>query len=49
MDHVINWRLIIHPVNWLIIFLVLYFVALLARIIYTAAMTGQSPIPFPIA
>lgn len=47
MDKIINWQLIFHPVNWLIIFLVLYFCALLAKLIYDSATTGQSPIPFP--
>jgi hypothetical protein len=43
----INFRLIAHPLNWVIIFLVLYAAALFAHMIYTAATTGQSPIPFP--
>jgi hypothetical protein len=46
MDRVINWELIQNPMNWVIIFLVLYFVALLARIVYTAATAG-GPISIP--
>lgn len=48
MDGFINFRLLSHPANWLIIFLTLYFVALLAKVVYTAASTGQSPVPLPL-
>jgi hypothetical protein len=46
MDKVINWELIKNPYNWVIVFLILYFVALLARIVMTAA-EGGGPISFP--
>ena len=43
----LNIRLLAHPANWIIIFLVLYLCALCAHVVFTAATTGQSPIPFP--
>jgi hypothetical protein len=47
MDNFINFKLLANPVNWVIIFLVLYLTALLANIVYTSAVTGNSPIPLP--
>lgn len=44
---IVNTDLIIHPVNWVIIFLVLYLGALLAKMVYNADQNGVSPIPFP--
>jgi hypothetical protein len=46
MDRVVNWELIKNPMNWVIIFLTLYFVALVGRIVFTAA-EGGGPISFP--
>lgn len=45
MDKILNWDLISNPANWLIVFLVLYMVALMAHII--AASAGGAPILFP--
>ena len=45
MLRIVNWELIVHPVNWLIIFLVLYLSALLGKTVYDAAVHGVSPLP----
>ena len=47
MENIINLKLLSNPINWVIIFLTLYFVALLVQMIYTASTTGQTPIPLP--
>lgn len=45
MDRVVNWDLISDPKNWLIVFLTLYLVALIAHVLYMSA--GQAPIQLP--
>ena len=45
MDRLINWNIISNPANWIIIFLVLYFLALLAKVVYDAS--ASSPIALP--
>lgn len=45
MDHVINWELISNPKNWVIVFLTLYLVALIAHMISSAA--SNAPISLP--
>lgn len=47
MDEIINFRLLAHPANWIIIFLIAYLSAMLANIVYTAAKTGKVPFPLP--
>ena len=46
MDRVINFNILSNPANWIIIFLVLYLVALFASVMFRAAQ-GASPLPFP--
>ena len=46
MNKIINFDLLSSPANWVIIFLILYFVALLAQVLYQASR-GQSLVPFP--
>lgn len=48
MDKIINLDLLSHPANWLIIFLVLYLAALIAKMLHDAAVSGISPIPNPL-
>jgi hypothetical protein len=43
----INWNLISNPANWLIIFFVLYLLALLAYVLYQAAVKGNPVIQLP--
>ena len=45
MEHVVNWDLISDPRNWVIVFLTLYLVALVAHMLYSAA--GGAPISLP--
>lgn len=47
MDHFLNYELLRHPANWLIIFLILYLVCVLARAAMSAAETGQLPFSLP--
>lgn len=47
MNAIINLDLLSHPANWVIIFLTLYLLALLAKMLHDAASRGVSPIPFP--
>lgn len=47
MEHVVNFSLLARPTNWIIILVILFLVALIANVLYTAATTGQSPIPLP--
>jgi len=47
MDNFINVRLLAHPANWIIIFLIAYLSAMLANVVYTAATTGKVPFPLP--
>jgi len=47
MDRVINFELISNPANWLIVFGVLYLVALIAHTLYEAAVNGNSPLQLP--
>jgi hypothetical protein len=44
-EHVISWSLASDPRNWVIIFLVLYLVALIAHMLYSNA--GSAPIQLP--
>ena len=46
MPTLINWNIVSNPANWLIIFLVLYLVALIAQLIYSASQ-GNSLISLP--
>lgn len=46
MDRVINWPLIGNPANWIIVFGILYLVALIAHVIVNAAQNG-APIQLP--
>jgi len=45
MDRVVNWELISDPRNWVIVFIVLYLVALIAHTLYLSA--GSAPIQLP--
>lgn len=45
MEHVVNWELISDPRNWVIVFIVLYLVALIAHVLYMSA--GSAPIQLP--
>jgi hypothetical protein len=45
MEHVVNWELISNPYNWLIVFAVLYLVALIAKLVYSAS--SNAPIQLP--
>jgi hypothetical protein len=47
MDRLINWNIISNPANWLIIFFVLYLVALIAKALMQAAKEGGSVISLP--
>lgn len=47
MDRVINWNIISNPANWIIVFFVLYLVALIAHVLYQAAIHGNSAISLP--
>lgn len=47
MNSIVNFSLLSHPANWIIIFLTLYLVALLAKLLYGAITSGVSPIPLP--
>jgi hypothetical protein len=49
MGNIINFALLSHPVNWVIIFLTLYLVVLLAKVLHDAAQRGVSPIPNPFS
>jgi CDP-diglyceride synthetase len=46
MGSVINFDLISHPANWIIIFLTLYLLVLLAKILHDAANSGVTPFNF---
>jgi len=35
MSNIINWELVSHPLNWVIVFLVLYFLSLAAMYVET--------------
>jgi hypothetical protein len=45
MERVINWDIISNPMNWVIIFLTLYLVALIAHMIGSAS--SSAPIALP--
>jgi hypothetical protein len=45
MDRVVNWELISNPANWLIVFVTLYLVALIAHLLYSAS--AGAPIQLP--
>lgn len=45
MDRIVNFNILSNPANWVIIFLVLYLAALVAKIVASAA--GSAPIPLP--
>lgn len=49
MPEIVNFRLLANPLNWVVIFAVLYITALIAKIVYSAAASGQSPIPLPFS
>jgi len=42
----INWDILSNPANWLIVFFILYLVALIAHVLYQAATQG-SPLTLP--
>lgn len=46
MDRVINWNILGNPANWLIVFMILYLVALIAHVLTNAAQNG-APIQLP--
>jgi hypothetical protein len=46
MDRVINFNILANPANWLIVFFVLYLVALIAQVLAEAATNG-APISLP--
>lgn len=46
MDRVINFNILANPANWLIVFFVLYLVALIAHVLTNAATNG-APIQLP--
>lgn len=46
MDRLINFGLLSNPANWIIVFLVLYLVALIAHVLTNAAQNG-APIQLP--
>lgn len=46
MDRVLNFNILGNPANWLIVFGVLYLVALIAHVIVNAAQNG-APIQLP--
>lgn len=46
MDRVINFNILSNPANWVIIFLVLYLVALIVSVLFKAASQG-APLPLP--
>ena len=45
MDRIVNWELISDPRNWVIVFIILYLVVLIAHTLYMAA--GSAPIALP--
>lgn len=45
MDRFLNFTILSNPMNWVIIILILYLTALLAKIVYNAA--GSAPIQIP--
>jgi hypothetical protein len=45
MEHVVNWELISNPFNWIIVFIVLYLVALIAHLLFTASATAPIQLP----
>lgn len=47
MDRLINFNILSNPANWVIIFLVLYLVALIANVLFKAASQG-APLPLPM-
>lgn len=47
MNNIINWNILSSPANWLIIFLVLYLLGLLAHVLYEAAANGNTPLTLP--
>lgn len=46
MPRLINWNIISNPANWVIIFAVLYLVALIAKVLVGASQ-GQTAISLP--
>lgn len=40
MDRVVNWVILGNPANWIIVFGILYLVALIAHVIVNAAQNG---------
>lgn len=46
MPHLINWNILAHPANWIIIFLILYLTALIAKILLQAS-AGETAISLP--
>lgn len=46
MNNFLNFNILGNPANWLIVFFVLYLVALVAHVLYGAAANG-SPLQLP--
>lgn len=46
MDRVVNFQILSNPLNWIIIFLVLYLVALIAKLLVGAST--NAPIQLPV-
>lgn len=46
MPHLINWNILSHPANWIIIFLILYLTALIAKVLVDAS-NGDTAISLP--
>jgi hypothetical protein len=46
MPRLINWNIVSNPANWIIIFAVLYLVALIAKVLFSASQ-GQTVISLP--
>jgi len=45
MEHILNFAILNNPMNWVIIFFVLYLVALIAHLLVTS--TASAPIQLP--
>jgi hypothetical protein len=45
MERVVNWEILSNPYNWVIVFFVLYLVALIARVLDSAS--SNAPIKLP--
>ena len=45
MDRIINFNILANPLNWVIIFLILYLTALIAKVIYGASTNAPIQLP----